>query len=365
MIRKLNRIVQDFLRPKRLALGRFLWDKKNKKNEELIGENRLQMESVKSILFLRYDGKIGDMVINTLMFREIKKRYKDIKIGVVARGAASDIIKFNPYVDKIYGYEKGHESKLAKKIAEEEYDVLIDFSEMLRVNQMKFINLCKARVNIGLDKKGWKLFDLSYEKDYSKHITDMYARVLKLLGIVNPDLSYDVFTDAESVDRVDRKLREIGNPKSIVIVNPYAASKHRSFNRQKILEIGKKVLENPEDTLILIGEDSKSDEIYKIVEELGERVKYPMLHGILDVAELISRARYVITPDTSIVHIGVAKGVHMTAVYRLDTGDNNSVVWGPNSKLVKQVFSKDIPKLGEEADINMFDVKEVVGEGIL
>ncbi|MEG0816793.1 glycosyltransferase family 9 protein [Cetobacterium sp.] len=360
LIRKINRIVQDFLRPKRLALGRFLWDRKQEKNEELIEGNRVNMEKVKSILFLRYDGKIGDMVINTLMFREIKKRYNDVKIGVVARGAASDIIKFNPYVDRIYNYEKGQEPKLAKKIATEDYDVLIDFSEMLRVNQMKFINLCKAKVNIGLDKKGWNLFDLSYEKDYNKHITDMYARVLKVLGIDFSDLSYDVFTDAESVDRIDRKLRELGTLDRIVIINPYAASKHRSFNRDKIIEIAKRVLEDPRNTVLFIGEESRSAEIYSIAEELGERAKYPKLHGILDVAELIGRADYVITPDTSIVHIGVAKKVHMTAVYRLDTGDNNSVVWGPNSKLVKQVFSKDVAALGEEADINMFDVKEII-----
>ncbi|MEG0747399.1 MAG: lipopolysaccharide heptosyltransferase family protein, partial [Cetobacterium sp.] len=60
LIRKINRIVQDFLRPKRLALGRFLWDRKQEKNEELIEGNRVNMEKVKSILFLRYDGKIGD-----------------------------------------------------------------------------------------------------------------------------------------------------------------------------------------------------------------------------------------------------------------------------------------------------------------
>ncbi|MGL4802116.1 MAG: glycosyltransferase family 9 protein, partial [Cetobacterium sp.] len=61
----------------------------------------------------------------------------------------------------------------------------------------------------------------------------------------------------------------------------------------------------------------------------------------------------------SIVHIGVAEKLPMTAVYRLDTGDNNSVVWGPNSSLVKQVFSTDVAAIGEEADINKFDVKEI------
>ena len=33
------------------------------------------------------------MIVNSLMFREIKKVYPDIKIGLVARGAAIDIVK--------------------------------------------------------------------------------------------------------------------------------------------------------------------------------------------------------------------------------------------------------------------------------
>lgn len=98
-------MVQDFLRPIRLSIGRKLWDKKNKKNIDLLKDGKLDMNRVKSILFLRYDGKIGDMVINTFVFREIQKRYPDIKIGVVTKGTAMDIIKFNPYVSVIYEYK--------------------------------------------------------------------------------------------------------------------------------------------------------------------------------------------------------------------------------------------------------------------
>lgn len=361
MIRKLNRVVQDFLRPIRLSIGKKLWDRKNEKHMELVKNNKLDMGRVKSILFLRYDGKIGDMVINTLMFREIQKRYPEIKIGVVSRGGATDIIKFNPHINKIYNYKKGKESELAHEIAKENYDVLVDFSETLRVNQMKFINLCKAKVNIGLDKEDWNLFDISYKKNYEKHITDMYKNILSIFGIENPDLSYDIFTGLIAKDEIKRRLRELGNPENMVILNPYAASKHRSFNKEKILEISSKILKNPKNMLVFIGEPGKKTEIEELMEAIGDRdrVKYPALSGILEVVELIKHAKYIITPDTSIVHIGVAKGVPMTAVYRLDTGDNNSVVWGPNSLFVKQIFSSDIGVVGEEADINKFDVKEL------
>lgn len=77
-----------------------------RKKEIVQGDNFLKDNNIKSILFLRYDGKIGDMVINTIMFREIKKYYPDIKIGVVSRGGATDIIANNKNVDKIYKYEK-------------------------------------------------------------------------------------------------------------------------------------------------------------------------------------------------------------------------------------------------------------------
>ena len=69
MIRKLNRVLQDFLRPIRLNLGRRAWDRKSESHLELLKTSKVNMSGVKCILLLRYDGKIGDMVRNTLMFR--------------------------------------------------------------------------------------------------------------------------------------------------------------------------------------------------------------------------------------------------------------------------------------------------------
>ncbi|MBM6821977.1 glycosyltransferase family 9 protein, partial [Fusobacterium mortiferum] len=197
MFRKLNRAIKGFLREKRLKLGKFLWDRKEKK-ENIVLENFIEKNKINSILFLRYDGKIGDMIINTLMFREIKKRYPNVKIGVVARGNNKDIIENNKNVDKIYIYEKKSSKikKLAKEIEKEKYDLLVDFSEMLRVNSMMFIKLCNCRFNIGLDKKGWNLFDLSVNSNedfkWTDHITERYSAYLRKIGIKGDiDLAYD------------------------------------------------------------------------------------------------------------------------------------------------------------------------------
>ncbi len=241
LIKKLNRIFQDYMREKRLKIGKYIWDRKGRV-KILEGNNFLEDNNIKSILFLRYDGKIGDMVVNSLMFREIKKVYPNIKIGVVARGAAIAVIKDNPNVDKIYEYYKDRKKikDLALKIKEEKYDLLVDFSEMLRVNQMMLINLCGARINIGLDRKDWKLFDLFIESDkdfkWTEHITNRYLAYLIKLGLKkeNINISYDIYLKDEK--KYEAFFNEIKENKKLIL-NPYGASKHKSFSIETLEKI--------------------------------------------------------------------------------------------------------------------------------
>ena len=360
LIKKINRIFQDYMREKRLKIGKYIWDRKDRASI-VNGNNFIEDNNIKSILFLRYDGKIGDMIVNSLMFREIKKVYSDIRIGVVARGAAIDIIKNNPNVDKIYEYHKNRKKikDLALKIKEEKYDLLIDFSEMLRVNQMMLINLCGARINVGIDKEYWKLFDVSLNiRDINKHISELYIKILKFLGINNINSSYDVFPS-------DYLLKDLDlENKKYCVFNPYAASKHRSFSNENIKKISKIILENNYDTLILIGNEDKIKELKKIDINKENKVKITETKGMSEVAELVKGADLIITPDTSIVHLAKAFDKKMICIYRKELGkeDRNSILWGPNSKKAKVIFVEEKVKDGEEININNIDLDKLKKE---
>ena len=367
LIKKLNRIFQDYMREKRLKIGKYIWDRKDKV-KILEGNGFLEENDIKSILFLRYDGKIGDMVVNSLMFREIKKVYPNIKIGVVARGAAIDIIKDNPNVNKIYEYYKDRKKikDLALKIKEEKYDLLIDFSEMLRVNQMMLINLCGARINIGLDRKDWKLFDLSIEssKDFkwTEHITNRYLAYLIKLGLKKEsiDISYDIYLkDEKKYETFFYKIKE--NKK--LILNPYGASKHKSFNIETLENIIT-YLKDKDIAIILTYFGDK----YKELEFLEKKYKYvyipKKIESILDTAILIKKSDYVISPDTSIVHIASAFNKKMITVYPPKGGKYgiDHLVWAPKSKYNKVIFCKDKTGNYDEIDINTFDFDEMKEE---
>ena len=367
MIRKLNRIFQDYMREKRLKIGKYIWDKKEK-SKIIEGDNFLENNNIKSILFLRYDGKIGDMIVNSLMFREIKRVYPDIKIGVIARGAAIDIIKDNPNVDKIYEYHKDRKKikKLALKIKEEKYDLLIDFSEMLRVNQMMLINLCGARINIGLDRKDWKLFDLFIESDkdfkWTEHITNRYLAYLIKLGLKkeNINISYDIYLKDEK--KYEAFFNEIKENKKLIL-NPYGASKHKSFSIETLEKIIN-YLKNKNIAVILVYFGDKYKEL-EFLEKKYTNVYIPKsITNILDTALLIKESDFVISPDTSIVHIASTFNKNIIAVYPPNGGKYgvDHLVWAPKSEYNKVIFCKDKIGIYDEIDINTFDLKEMKEE---
>lgn len=351
MIRKLNRLLQNYMREKRLKIGKFIWDRKEKK-ETIKGTKFIEDNNIKSIIFLRYDGKIGDMVVNTLMFREIKKVYPDIKIGVVARGAAIDVIKENPYVDKIYDYEKTKKKikKLAEKIRNENYDLLIDFSEILRVNEMMLINLAKARFNIGIKKENWNLFDISLDiRDFQKHISKMYEKLLSFLGISDINLSYDLYPTNYVLKQYNLQKE------AYIIFNPFAASKHRSFSEENIIKI-LNLLEKKYKNILLIGEEKKLNLLEKV--QKYENIIIYKTKEINELIEIIKNAKLIITPDTAIVHIASNYNKNSICFYRKEKykKDKNSNFWGPNSTNAKIIYIEKEVKNGEEININDFDL---------
>ena len=360
LIKKLNRIFQDYMRDKRLKIGKYIWDRK--------GDNFLKDNNINSILFLRYDGKIGDMIVNSLMFREIKKVYPDIKIGVVARGAAIDIIRDNPNVDKIYEYYKDRKKikDLALKIKKEKYDLLIDFSEMLRVNQMMLINLCGARFNVGLNRKDWKLFDLSIESDkdfkWTEHITNRYLAYLVKIGLKREsiDISYDIYLKEEKkYEDFFYKIKE--NKK--LILNPYGASKHKSFSIETLEKIIN-YLKDKNIAIILVYFEDKYKEL-KFLEKKYSNVYIPEnIANILDTTLLIKKSDYVVSPDTSIVHIASALNKKMITVYPPKGGKYgvDHLVWAPKSDYNKVIFCKDKTGTYDEIDINTFSFDEMKEE---
>ncbi|MDR2395709.1 MAG: glycosyltransferase family 9 protein [Endomicrobium sp.] len=315
------------LKSMRKSIAKKFLDKKNRRS------NIFDIGKVKSILFFRNDDKIGDMVVSTLIFREIKKYYPNIKIIVLCGKNNAEILKYNRNVDEIYTTRDSFLKDLSIYVSlrKQRISLGIDFYTFGHC----FISLLILRIVnvstlVGFYKDSYNIYDLSINKDFfNEHISKRYEHVLKILGIDNPNLDYDIFTSSKE-DSIAIELLKKSNSKYNIVLNPFAASKHRSFSFDKLQSLVS-ILEKQINCSVFIINYKNNNNLLTLK---NDKTFICRVDSVLKSASLIKYADAVITPDTSIVHIAAAFNKKTVAFY-LDyskVSEKINVIWAPNNK---------------------------------
>lgn len=148
---------------------------------------------IKKILIIKND-KIGDLVLSTGIFRELKKEFPNSRITVIASSSNNELISKNPHINKIIIQDyppKGFSDliayyKISKKLRNEKFDLGIDLRGSI-FNIFFFLNLAKVKYKIGFYNRSFsRLFlDFAYKKNrINSHVTfqriDLINKALNL-----------------------------------------------------------------------------------------------------------------------------------------------------------------------------------------
>ena len=294
----------------------------------------MEFKDIKKILFLRYDAKIGDYIITSWIYREIKKQRPDIQIDVVGISKNEKLFLNNKSIDKFYKLKKSKKLFmyfLAKKLRVEDYDVLIDPTEVLRNRDLFFIKNINAKINFGYDKGNVNLFSKSINKN-SKTMVDVYKEILENLGFCNLDSNYEVPINVSSEKKIDEYLKSNRIDKYIAM-NFFGAGKRRKFTPKKATELIVKVRnEYPEHKIIILNSPKDKKALFKIIKRIkcldsNSNIFYNEdFKTIYDAISLINKSDIVITPDTAVVHI--AKGLKKNIIAFYSENKENYEKWG-------------------------------------
>ncbi|MDR3112531.1 MAG: glycosyltransferase family 9 protein [Elusimicrobiota bacterium] len=326
----------EFSRSIRSKIGKFLFDKKQR------AAKIFDFSKVETILFIRNDGKIGDMVVATFAFREIKKAYPQKKLFVLCTKNNKKIIEQNPYVDEIYETSGQILKDLSvyKKIRSKKPDLTIELYEFdIGFFSLFALRFIASKFLIGLYKKHYNLFDLSIEADFfSKHVTQRYESVLRLLGIENSVVSYDIFIGDGEEKEVEKFIestsaKTAGTDK--ILINPFSSSKHKCFDFNKLMNLIR-LIEKSKLGIAYILCDMRKNFLTRNIKNI-ERVDSGIFvfcsRNILTAAALVKKCDIIVTPDTSIIHIASAFkkktiGLYLNFSNRQEKSD---IIWGPNN----------------------------------
>jgi len=261
------------------------------------------------ILILRLSS-IGDIVLSSFFIRQVANSFPNAKIDFVIKREYSDLIRYNPYLNKSYYIvsEKGYAQlyQLRNELKSKYYDFVFDLHDNLRT---KFLLT-------GLSKsKKWKInknkilralfvwFKInSYKK--IKPIPIRYLQTGKAVGINDDQKGLELFWDKMIEHELYKKIPAL-RKEGYIALAPGAAHYTKKWPIEYYMELVNTIAEKRDEKIIILGGSTDMDDGKEL--ELNKNViNLTGMLSLLESAIVIKNAKTLISNDSGAMHIATA-----------------------------------------------------------
>ncbi len=300
------------------------------------------------ILFIRLSA-VGD-VINTIPALEaVRAGLPDAFIGFVVEDRAYDLIAGHPSVDRVHlfprrrwermahcplqwGHVLGEFSRFARDLRRERYDVALDFQGNLKGAMHGLLSGIRRRVGFsrGYCREASHFFTnlhVTPPGGPSANRVEKYLSLAAALGVPVNGASYRLPSSPASTARVSEFLAREGLA-GYAAIHPgtSAFGKAKRWPPPRFSELARRIGEERGLKSVITwgpGERAISEEISR--GSGGHAIPAPETRSILDLAELIRRARIFVGCDSGPLHLSSAVGTPSVALF----GPKDPRVYGP------------------------------------
>jgi len=251
------------------------------------------------LLIIRFSS-IGDIVLTTPVVRCLKKQLPDAEVHFLTKQSFAKIIESNPYVDKVYSLSDNWDHTV-NDLKQENYDYIIDLHHNLRTLRLKKDLGIKSFPFNKLNIQKWIYTNLKWNVMPDLHIVDRYMKTVESFGVTNDGEGLDYFIPSN--DEVKQKDIPVPHHLGYIGVVIGAAHNTKKLPLEKLKELCSKI-DHP---IILLGgkEDNENGkqiaalDPIKIYNACGK-------FNLNESADLVRKAKLIITHDTGLMHIAAA-----------------------------------------------------------
>lgn len=250
-------------------------------------------------LILRFSS-IGDIVLTTPVIRCLKQQVPDAVVHFAVKNAFRQVVENNPHIDKLHILRDSLD-ELTEELKQEAFDYIIDLHHNLRTLQISKALKVKRFAFNKLNVEKWLYTSFKWNRMPNIHIVDRYLATVESFGVKNDGRGLDYFIpDMDHVKDHDIPTSHQAGYIGLVIGAAHATKK-LPVHKLKALCAG---LDHP---IILLGgkeDDQTGKEIaetdsFKIYNACGK-------FNLNESADLVRRAKLVVTHDTGLMHIAAA-----------------------------------------------------------
>ena len=253
---------------------------------------------------------LGDIVLTTPVLRCLKTQLPDVEIHYLVRSSFKAAIRNNPHISKLHLHNEDWDSMI-DELKKERFDYIIDLHRNMR----------SFRIKTALNVPAFSFKKLNFRKlIFTKlkwnvmprqlHVIDRYFKTVEPFGVYNDGAGMDYFiTSTEEVPQNDIPASHHAGYIGIVIGASFYTKK---LPVHKLQELCTKI-DHP---IILLGgrEDAAAGEEIKKVDSVKVYNSCGKF-SLNESADLVRKAKLIITHDTGLMHIAAALKKQVIAIW--------------------------------------------------
>lgn len=299
--------------------------------------------SNKKVLIVRL-GKIGDIIISSFVFEVLKKRFPEIEISLLTLESNREVLKYNTDIDHLILSKKNisiyFQLLSLRKIF---FDLVIDLNDDPSTTSSAIRKIIKAKRIVGFNFTANESPDLFPQPPKDKtHIIERISFLMNELGInLNKnEIRPKLYLGSKENSDVENQLHQYKKQNKIIALNLSAGAEIRYWKIEYWIELINRIhAKLPGIKFLPISTDKDEHLRFKIFEKVSNNFltdqKFKSFHHF---ASYIYNSDFLISPDTSAVHIASAFNKPMVAIY--PDYEWNFISWKPLSNNFKAIKSK-------------------------
>ncbi len=282
----------------------------------------MENKSLKNILVVNLS-LIGDVILSTPVIRNLKLNYPDASIRFLTVPWSKEVVANNPYLDEVIVYDKHNGDKglyglikISKIIKRYSFDLSVIVNKSFGSALICFLARIPQRISYAIEGRNW-LLSQKIKFDENLHLAENHIRLLALLNIKNCDRRLDFSFTNSDLQYIDNLLnKDSKGIKPLIGINPSASWETKRWGVDKYIRLANMIKSEFDVDIAFIG--SKMDE--KVVNSVVENLNFECLNllnktTLPQLGAFLSKCKLFITNDTGPMHLAVAVGTPVVAVF--------------------------------------------------
>ncbi|MBI5047357.1 MAG: glycosyltransferase family 9 protein [Deltaproteobacteria bacterium] len=281
-------------------------------------------DKVKNILVVSSTA-IGDTLLSTPAIKAVRERYHDAKIVAHFNKSNMEMFENNPHIDGIIPYYGGYKRffKTIREFRKHKFDLALIFhGNEPQATPMAYLS--GANFIVKLPNTGEYNFLLSnqgavIESNGPVHGIEQRLNIAALVGCDSKDKSMVLPIKNEDEEVVSDFLKNqgVGDDDILIGFQVGASTVSRMWFADRFMELGKRLISAyPDIKIVITGSPSEKEYCGKIATWIGSGAvvsagKLPLRQ----LPALVKQFKILITGDTGIMHVAIAVGTSVMALY--------------------------------------------------